>query len=1317
MRLVLAVIGLIAALGPAMANPVSLAERILVQERLAALGHLEGTADGRFGPKTRAAIERFQREQGGSATGELTGAQLDALLGPLPLEQFQLLDDLDLPMFDYRSGMKDPRLKGIGLDVCQATCAADQSCQAFTYNVRARVCFLKGGVPDAVAFEGAISGIRDGYAVVETAAQSTGGFQRLDNHDLPYNDYRSGMTEAALKGIDLAACERQCAADGQCRAYTYNAKARVCFLKTAATEPERFAGAFSGIKQQGGGVSNGLWQTDATLLVDWARQTIRDYRPAAAADGAATPPVLLDEAEALAFAGAAPYDLKAIAGATEVRLTPGRSWELLARRGEDFARIGLDNLLLPSADYRKWLDDLSAWQSKYESARADVIKGWAPKLEQLIARLERDHGPGNPLAGYVKMDLVTALGLNTDANWTQREHDAHRARLAAILDDAVSDLARPYLGNDGLAVILQRRAAAALHRRAKPPENCETEPDPVSSAAYQRAAALLHLTETGALWVSDSLHKAAICSPPSDRARLFAMSAATTEDDVTRARTLMHLGVALAAAGDADAARRTFRSALALRRGEAYAEAFPWLREWFDDFEVVERLGLEAEVDVMFAYQFVQALGGGAERNNAAMSSYFFIARQLERMGRHQLADMYYAAIAPAWEGGPQTPALLVAAQAIDDREYGEALSMLERMLALTPPGADDGLRVEIYAALAEAAQLAGEFGRATGYAQEALLLLGGGTLPRTPQLAETARALEERVRTAQADAGRAGEQAASAVSTFAAAVEEACATGLPQPDLPASFLEDDLQRSLFLPDVGARYADCAHRQFAGRFIGEYEFASAAEQELEAYFRTLFATGSTDAALADFDLLMAVEAKAQDREQHIGWALRRNLDRVNAAVRAAALENEPSLARQFLGRIVERLDAGMMDQLIALDMAHDELASTILLLKSTGDTAGFLRLAPIFDANRQLRQLGYSCSGATCELAIELRQSTDDLDGVRDYANRLRVGMHVMMGGANTDSKDMDEILAAAGELAVDAIRLNLPATAFAYFAIAEADADAILADPLPLSSLKKISASSAYALALMQTGQGESAYAVARHLLSAARERVSTSDQFADDALLSWSRRLRDVFEVFLFTAPTGPGASFGPGEAEEALFAVQFLQATGTAATLSQRTAQSGSETGASYRRYLDLTRQVDGLIEQLGTRNASPELASRIAALREEQQALADRIRADDPDFFRFGRLQFASGALIGETLHAGEAIGTLYPSRFGTIRIWLDKGGLVADRAAIGGPSPNWSPRIETASSAIRPPRCAPTWRIGCTRCCSQACPSGSGRAST
>jgi peptidoglycan hydrolase-like protein with peptidoglycan-binding domain len=61
----------------------SAADRRQVQEALHRLDYYQGPVDGIFGPLTRAAIRRFQRQDTGSyATGYLTADQANRLVTP-----------------------------------------------------------------------------------------------------------------------------------------------------------------------------------------------------------------------------------------------------------------------------------------------------------------------------------------------------------------------------------------------------------------------------------------------------------------------------------------------------------------------------------------------------------------------------------------------------------------------------------------------------------------------------------------------------------------------------------------------------------------------------------------------------------------------------------------------------------------------------------------------------------------------------------------------------------------------------------------------------------------------------------------------------------------------------------------------------------------------------------------------------------------------------------------------------------------------------------------------------------------------------------
>lgn len=163
-------------------QPTASADVRLVQSKLNELGYDAGAADGIMGPRTRQAIIEFQAARGEQPTGVLTAAQQQALVSagsanparPAPgapqgglttaatdtATAFDILYDTDLPYNDYRHGMDDPSLDGVTLASCQASCAADGRCRAFTYNAAHEVCFLKSSAADPVPFDNAVSGIK-----------------------------------------------------------------------------------------------------------------------------------------------------------------------------------------------------------------------------------------------------------------------------------------------------------------------------------------------------------------------------------------------------------------------------------------------------------------------------------------------------------------------------------------------------------------------------------------------------------------------------------------------------------------------------------------------------------------------------------------------------------------------------------------------------------------------------------------------------------------------------------------------------------------------------------------------------------------------------------------------------------------------------------------------------------------------------------------------------------------------------------------------------------------------------------------------------
>lgn len=123
-------------------------------------------------------------------------------------------------------------------ELCQAECAADSACHAWTYtpptNGTPR-CWLKNAVPPAYSSEGMVSGRR----------LVSGGFAQLWNTDLVGGDYRSFLAAGA------SGCRATCQAEVRCTAYTFvpaiEGRAARCHLKDGSTSLRDTTNMVSGL--------------------------------------------------------------------------------------------------------------------------------------------------------------------------------------------------------------------------------------------------------------------------------------------------------------------------------------------------------------------------------------------------------------------------------------------------------------------------------------------------------------------------------------------------------------------------------------------------------------------------------------------------------------------------------------------------------------------------------------------------------------------------------------------------------------------------------------------------------------------------------------------------------------------------------------------------------------------------------------------------------------------------------------------------------------------------------------------------------------
>jgi hypothetical protein len=238
------------------------AQRKQIQQALKTRGLLTGKADGQFGAGTRRAIGVYQSQRGERATGYLTRNQIADLLSAenaspqttFMSSRFELLQGYDLPGNDLGKAAR-----GVTFAQCEASCAANPACAAFTYNIEHAACIQKSAAATPKPFGTAVSGRRTQSPPPQTKVAA--GFELFENADMPGGDYRSGLKDPSLKGIDFDTCRNICAADPVCKSVTHFNN--TCMLKSTTTRPLPFEGAMSAKKNWGPGISTAERDTSA----------------------------------------------------------------------------------------------------------------------------------------------------------------------------------------------------------------------------------------------------------------------------------------------------------------------------------------------------------------------------------------------------------------------------------------------------------------------------------------------------------------------------------------------------------------------------------------------------------------------------------------------------------------------------------------------------------------------------------------------------------------------------------------------------------------------------------------------------------------------------------------------------------------------------------------------------------------------------------------------------------------------------------------------------------------------------------------------
>ena len=184
--------------------------------------------------------------------------------------RFVFIPQADSPGNDYL------RLDPSSLEECERRCDEQSACNAFTYNQRHGVCFLKRSANRSTKFYAfAITGIKLSPAEVSTnagefadSAYTESYFLIIPQADSPGNDY------SRIDDSSYEKCRNSCGADNGCNAFTYNQAQSVCFLKrTANQRPSFYAWAITGIKQTGPKAEQTQAQSPAAPVESKVEQT------------------------------------------------------------------------------------------------------------------------------------------------------------------------------------------------------------------------------------------------------------------------------------------------------------------------------------------------------------------------------------------------------------------------------------------------------------------------------------------------------------------------------------------------------------------------------------------------------------------------------------------------------------------------------------------------------------------------------------------------------------------------------------------------------------------------------------------------------------------------------------------------------------------------------------------------------------------------------------------------------------------------------------------------------------------------------------
>lgn len=704
----------------------------------------------------------------------------------------------------------------------------------------------------------------------------------------------------------------------------------------------------------------------------------------------------------------------------------------------------------------------------------------------------------------------------------------------------------------------------------------------------------------------------------------------------------------------------------------------------FEDFSSAER-------DYLIAVDIAEVLDNRFYDSNAGIGNGTIALGELYLAGMFDVADDLTAALADSevfkmglWNEyhSPGSASWVVGNMALGSRDYELATIALTHALKNTPLGSNDKFRIELLRMLMQAYDESGEYARASEVARNAVAMIQSGAATVDESLG---KAFAELAVAGQGGAIRGAARIAGIAEAFRVELETACAaedSGL-LPAIPAELSAADQSAMEALEAIAPRFVECATPRFARNALNNYPFLTTYKHEsfADSYFLTLAVAGD----VATIDQLVTEFVRQGNIAETVGTEELERLVSIDEATHLSP-EKRAQFGREILLntrfdwalRLVTQLHSlGKEDAAThMLDRMTSEFSPEIIRRKSHRDQKStfLVEIYALKGPDRFLELLSLSpprpktehCRMESCEIEILAARAEGRIEDIDDQQHWLEVAYVIMGSGAGADPTEMDGIKEGAVAEAARYSRLGLDDIAEGYFRIAGVTPQTILADDNPIDALDDISAADAYIETLTLKGDRATANRLARHIVEATRKGAETGATFSEDAIMRWAPRLGQIFRNYLSTLNWSETGEL-EGDAELALFAIQFLQMSPTATTITRLGARMQGANSDLIKAQQDLSRKLaDAYAELALAKGGADALLAEVRTLEADRRAVDAKLLIEEPRYASYARSNFSSASSLTAALKADEAvwIGLLLDDAL--YLAWFDRDGLTIRR---------------------------------------------------